>query len=128
MRNMSFSKTTEQAREQTKIVTRRWGWWFLKAGDRVQQVEKAMGLKRDEIITKIHVIEIVSTRPEMLFEITQEECIQEGFPDFTPDELALLLRSMKPRHYYRKRPDGKINRIEFKYVDWHDRGDNKEPQ
>ena len=45
-RNMSFAMTTEQIRARTKTVTRRFGWWFLKAGDQVWAVEKAMGLKK----------------------------------------------------------------------------------
>jgi hypothetical protein len=44
--NMSFSLTTQQARDKTKDVTRRLGWWFLEPGDIVQQVEKARGLKK----------------------------------------------------------------------------------
>jgi len=50
VRNMSFAMTTKQVRNQTKTVTRRFGWWFLKAGDIVQPVEKAMGLKKGEKI------------------------------------------------------------------------------
>ena len=115
MRNMSFSKTTEQARYRTKTVTRRWGWWFLEPGDRVQQVEKAMGLKKGEKIVRIHVIEIISARPEFLWEITKEECRLEGFAWMEPDDLAQLLRKMRPRKL--KRLDGKVNRIEFKYVE-----------
>ena len=44
-RNMSFALTTEQFKARTKTVTRRFGWWFLKPGDVVRGVEKAMGLK-----------------------------------------------------------------------------------
>jgi len=42
MRNMSFALTTNQVLEQTKSVTRRFGWKFLKAGDLVQPVLKSM--------------------------------------------------------------------------------------
>ena len=112
MRNMSFSKTTEQARNRTKIVTRRWGWWFLLPGDRVQQVEKAMGLKKGEKVQKIHVIEIVSSRPDQLKNITQRECEREGFPNKSPKWLRQLLLSMKPKNFKGKHP----NRIEFKYI------------
>ena len=49
MRNMSFAMTTEAVRNQTKTVTRRFGWWFLKPGDMVQPVEKAMGLRKGEV-------------------------------------------------------------------------------
>lgn len=48
MRRMSFSMTTAQMYARNKDVTRRFGWWFLKPGDRVMTVEKAMGLKKGE--------------------------------------------------------------------------------
>ncbi len=53
MRNMSFAMTTEQVRNQTKSVTRRFGWWFLKPGDEVQPVVKGMGLKKGDQIEKV---------------------------------------------------------------------------
>ena len=113
MRNMSFSETTMQARDRSKTVTRRWGWWFLKPGDRVQQVEKAMGLKLGEKVKKIHVIEIVSSSLGRLGNITQRECEREGFPDKSPQWLRSLLCSMRPKKCKTEHP----NRIEFKYVD-----------
>jgi hypothetical protein len=67
---MSFALTTQQVREQTKDVTRRFGWWFLKPGDKVWAVEKAMGLKAGEKIKRIALIEIVSVRAEPLNAIT----------------------------------------------------------
>lgn len=113
MRNMSFSETTEQARNQSKTVTRRWGWGFLKPGERVQQVVKGMGLKRGETVQKIHVIEIISNRPDPLDNITQQECILEGFPDLDVKWLRWLLQLLKPKNFKGEDP----NRIEFKYVD-----------
>ncbi len=113
MRNMSFSKTTAQARDRSKTVTRRWGWHFLRPGDKVQQVEKAMGLKKGEKIKKIHVIEIVSCGAECLCDISWHECTLEGFPGRKPSWLRELLLSMKPKKFKGKCP----NRIEFKYID-----------
>ncbi|KKN77646.1 hypothetical protein LCGC14_0357710 [marine sediment metagenome] len=113
MRNMSFSKTTGQARDRSKIVTRRWGWWFLKPGDKVQQVEKCMGLKLGEKVKKIHVIEITSVGEEPLGDITDDECVREGLELLTVTGLQDLLRSMKPKKFKGEHP----NRIEFKYVD-----------
>jgi len=52
-RNMSFAMTTEQFIARTKTVTRRFGWWFLREGDIVCGVEKAMGLKRGEQIKRL---------------------------------------------------------------------------
>lgn len=48
MRRMSFMLTKEQVLNQTKDVTRRNGWAFLKPGDLIQPVEKCMGLKKGE--------------------------------------------------------------------------------
>ena len=117
MQNMGFSKTTEQARDRSKTVTRRWGWAKLEPGERVQQVVKAMGLKKGEKVEKIHVIECVSNRPDPLENITQAECVLEGFPDKSPAWLRSLLLRMKPKDFKGKRP----NRIEFRYVKARDR-------
>jgi len=112
MRNMSFAMTTHQMRNQTKDVTRRFGWWFAKQGDIYQPVEKGMGLKPGEKIVKIGgPIEVVSVRSEPLNAITKEECIREGFPDWDPQ----LFIAMMIKHY-RCHPLEKINRIEFKYL------------
>ena len=113
MRNMSFSKTIEQARDRSKTVTRRWGWGDLKPGERVQQVEKSQGLKLGEKVKKIHVIQIVSNRPGPLRNITQAECVVEGFRNKSPLWLRSLLMSMKPKKFKGEHP----NRIEFRYVD-----------
>jgi hypothetical protein len=53
MRNMSFSLTTPQVYAGTKTVTRRLGWRFAKAGQRVCAVEKGMGLKKGEKVKRI---------------------------------------------------------------------------
>lgn len=109
MRNMSFAMTTEQMRAQTKDVTRRFGWWFLKPGDRVMAVEKGMGLKKGEKINQIYEIEIISTRPEPLNAITQSDVIREGFPEWTPEQFIEMLVN-----HYKVDPEKVINRIEFK--------------
>ena len=114
-RNMSFAMTTEQLQDRSKTVTRRFGWLFLKPGDRVRPVRKAMGLKKGEKIEPLlppgECIEGVSTRSERLNKITKADCIKEGFPHFTPaDFVAMLVR------HYRIVADKIVNRIEFKYV------------
>jgi hypothetical protein len=43
MRSMSFALTTDQVRARTKTVTRRLGWTFLKAGDRIRAVVRCHG-------------------------------------------------------------------------------------
>ena len=58
MRNMSFSLTTNQILDRGKTVTRRLGWPFLRLGDIVMAVEKAQGLKKDELIRRLGPIRI----------------------------------------------------------------------
>jgi hypothetical protein len=113
MRNMSFALTTNQVRSQSKRVTRRNGWWNLKAGEIVQPVVKGMGLKKGEKIEKIGCpIRILSTRPEALLRVTDAECVLEGFPEMN----ALQFIGMYSRHNGCG-PDELVNRIEFEYVD-----------
>jgi hypothetical protein len=111
MRNMSFSMTTAQMRAETKDVTRRFGWWFLKPGDHVMAVEKAMGLKKGEKAIQLYEIDIISTRGEPLNAITQEDVIREGFPEWTPGQFIQKLVD-----HYRIDPSKLVNRIEFKRV------------
>ena len=110
-RNMSFAITTEQAYNKTKTVTRRLGWWFLRAGDIVQQVEKGMGLKKGERVKKIHLIRIVDTRPEALLRITHDDVKREGFPDMTPYEFVNMFCE-----HNGCLTDDVVNRIEFEYL------------
>ena len=114
---MSFALTTAQIENKTKTVTRRFGWWFLKPGDLVRPVYKAMGLKKGEKIKPILpagcCIKVVSTRKEPLNKITKADCIKEGFPHFSPGDFV----DMIARHYRCLR-DKVVNRIEFEYIDW----------
>lgn len=114
MRNMSFALTTMQVSAQKKTVTRRFGWWFLKPGDLVQPVRKAMGLKKGEAIEKIGPpIRIVSTRREPLCAITREDVMREGFPpEWSPQDFVDMIRS----HYGNVTSLTPVNRIEFEYT------------
>jgi hypothetical protein len=104
--------TTEQVRQKSKTITRRFGWWFLKPGDMVQPVEKAMGLKKGEAIKKIGCpIRVVSVRREPLNFITPEDCVKEGFPMLTPDGFVAMLQC-----HYQCAGDKQVNRIQFEYV------------
>lgn len=122
MRNMSFSKTTAQHVARTKDVTRRVGWAFLKPGDRVQGVRKAMGLKPGEQIERLHVIEIISNTPEPLQallddpEYGRRECVREGFPPphEKSDPAAFVAFFCE---FAKITPSKPIQRIEFRYVD-----------
>ena len=112
MRNMSFSMTTEQIRNRTKTVTRRFGWWFLKPGDRVMAVEKCMGLEKGEKVKRICPIEIISAEPEALMKITKADCIKEGFPKMAPTQFMRMFIQHNGGFTW-----SYINRIEFKYLD-----------
>lgn len=109
---MSFALTTDQVRARTKTVTRRFGWWFLKPGDRVWAVEKSQGLKKGETVRRLALIEVVSVRREPLYAITQADVVAEGFPHWTPPDFIDFLVG----HYGCRRSDP-INRIEFKYLE-----------
>jgi len=118
MRLMSFSLTTDQIRREQKTVTRRAGWRFLKPGDRIQAVTKAMGLKKGETVDRLKVLEVrfVSREPlsRLLLEPSygRRECVQEGFPHLTAEQfVAMFCASHKG-----VAPDTVVTRIEFAYV------------
>ena len=110
-RNMSFAITTEHVKNQTKTVTRRLGWWFLKPGEIVNAVEKSRGLKKGEKVKRINQIRIVSADPEPLCAIKEPDVIKEGFPGWSPNEFI----EMFCRHNKCK-PETVVNRIEFEYL------------
>lgn len=113
MRNMSFSLTTEQVRNRTKTVTRRFGWSFLKPGDVLQPVVKSMGLKKGQKAERIGgPIRIVGLRRERLCSITDADCSREGFPEFTAQQFVDMLCE-----HYGCSSARQINRIEFEYLD-----------
>ena len=116
MRYMSFAMTTEQFRNRTKTVTRRFGWWFLKPGDVFMGVEKIQGLKKGEKIQKIHPARVVSVRAEPLISIKKEDLIKEGFPGIEPLGFVLMMMDK-----YKCNADAIVNRIEFEHClagDW----------
>ena len=112
-RNMSFALTTQQIIDETKTVTRRFGWLFLKPGDVLWAVEKSMGLKPGEKIKRLAQISVVAVRSEPLSAITYEDCIKEGFPEMSPNQFIAMLKS-----HYGKQVDesSTVNRIEFEYL------------
>jgi hypothetical protein len=115
MRHMSFAMTKDAILDRSKDVTRRDGWDFLKPGDRVLAVEKAMGLKKGEKHKALAIIEIVSAAREPLMAMRKEPgaCKREGFPAMTPDSFMYMLHKANPKIH----PAFMINRIEFRYVD-----------
>lgn len=112
---MSFSKTIEPVKAQTKDLTRRLGWWLLKPGDYLWAVEKGQGLKKGEKVKRLALIRIYATNKEPLARIlsrSADEASREGFPDWTNrDFYDFFLREMKCK------PTTIVNRIQFEYVE-----------
>lgn len=119
MRLMSFSMTLPQMKAEEKDVTRRYGHWNAKAGDKYRAVEKSMGLKKGESVKDIYIIEIVSARAEPLRALTEDieygldEMRREGYP-FGFRHPADFVRHMSAK--FKKNPDELINRLEIKRV------------
>lgn len=111
MRSISFSLTTAQFLDGSKDVTRRVGWRWLKAGDELRAVEKAMGLKRGEKQVVLGIIRVRSVTAEPLDTITRKECRREGFPELTP--AAFMAMFCKANQCS---PDVMVRRIEFERV------------
>jgi hypothetical protein len=83
MRNISFFLTQRQVREQTKTVTRRLGWHWLRAGTLLQPVVKGQGIPRGGKVEKIGgPIRVVSVERERLNRITADDVRREGFDVF----------------------------------------------
>ena len=112
VRMMSFSHTVEQIRSRTKTVTRRLGWLDLKPGERFMAVKKAMGLKPGEKVERLALLECVSNRREPLMDVTRQDVTREGFPYMTRFQFIRFFQSIANLP-----PDGKVSRIEFKYVE-----------
>ena len=113
MRRMSFALTTDQILNQTKTVTRRKGWLFLREFDSVRPVEKCMGLKKGEKQKVIgeDVLLIKSVSREPINAITQEDVVKEGFPGWTTDQfIELYCKANKCK------PTDLCTRIEFYYL------------
>ena len=114
-RNISFSMTTPQFLDGSKDVTRRMGWNSLKAGDVLQAVEKAMGLKKGEKIKPLGMIRVKHVRKEKLRRMIDEpsygasECQREGFPRMrSPDFVEFFCKGHKGCI-----PGSIVTRIEF---------------
>lgn len=110
MRSISFALTEPQFLDGSKTVTRRLGWKFLKAGDRLRAVRKAMGLKRGEHPVVLGTIEVVSVRRECLACVDDSQTAAEGFPsmsgkqfrEFFIEHMGCLLHDEVTRIEFRK--------------------------
>jgi hypothetical protein len=111
-RNMSFALTERQLLDGTKDVTRRMGWLRLKPRDRLNAVRKAMGLKKGEKIHVLAEIEVVSVRREQLWQITEDDCRREGFPEMGVIEFVdFFCDSHKGCTH-----ESEVTRIEFRVI------------
>jgi len=111
-RNMSVTLTMKQVQNRTKTVTRRTGWRFLKPGERLWLVEKAMGLKKGQKVNRLALVEVVSVRRERLNEITDGDVAREGFPRMSSVAfVAFFIAEMGGS------PDQEVTRIAWRYLD-----------
>lgn len=112
MRSMSFAMTKSQLLDGSKDVTRRKGWKYLKAGDKVKAVNKSMGLKRGEKQKVYGTCLIISARRERLNRITAEDVAREGYPGKSPNWFVTkFCKAMSVN------PWDEVTRIEFKFTE-----------
>ena len=110
---MSVAFTEQAVRDRTKTVTRRKGWLFLKAGDRLTLCRKVMGRKPGEPLERICDVEVVSVRRQPLTAIDYAEVGREGFPGMLPSE---FVRRFFVEAQGMARSD-LVTRIEWRYLD-----------
>lgn len=119
---MSVAFTEAAVRARTKTVTRRKGWQFAKAGDRITLCRKVMGRKKGEPLERIADVEIVSVRRERLdlmltdldygFDETEREGMGDSpgrFPSHFVEHYFVNAQGMSP--------DDEVTRIEWRYLD-----------
>jgi hypothetical protein len=87
-RLMSVALTERAVREQTKTVTRRKGWQFLRPGDRITLCRKVMGRRNGEPLVRIAEVVVDRVSRERLCEIPADDVAREGFPQWTPAQFV----------------------------------------
>jgi hypothetical protein len=82
-RRMSCSLTIDAVRARTKTKTRRHvdTWVKLEPGDRLTLIEKGMGLPKGSHQVVLDEVEVVDVTVEPLYNMTDEDCAAEGFPE-----------------------------------------------
>jgi hypothetical protein len=126
-RLMSVSMTVDAVRERRKTVTRRKGWRFLKAGDRLTLCEKVQGRKPGQPLVRLAEVEVVSVRRESLSALTttDQRAILDD-PNYGPREVAAEgFPGMDPREFVgrffvkeqRMDSNSTVTRIEWRYLD-----------
>lgn len=112
-RLMSVAFTEQAVVERRKTVTRRKRWLFLRVGDRLTLVRKAMGRRKGEPLVRLAEVEVIDVRREPLCWITAEDVALEGFPELTPAEFV-------DRFFVQAQRMGAsdmVTRIEWRYLD-----------
>lgn len=110
---MSVAYTEQAVVERRKTVTRRKGWLFLKAGDRITLCRKVMGRKPGEPLVRIAEVEVVSVRREQLYRITAEDVALEGFPHMPRVDFVNKFFVQAQKIW----PTDEVTRIEWRYLD-----------
>ncbi len=115
-RLMSVALTEAAVVARTKTVTRRLGWQFLKPGDRLTLVRKAMGRKRPDgtvdPLVRLAEVEVVDVRREKLLDITDDDVEREGFPGWTAAAFVAFFVDSMDTHC-----SVPVTRIEWTYLD-----------
>ena len=125
-RLMSVSLTEQAVVDRTKTVTRRLGWRFLKAGDRLTLCRKVMGRRQADgtvdPLVRLAEVEVVDVRREHLWAITDGDIARESVdPDLfdewwsngQPTPTAWVQWFCEAMGC---RPDDEVTRIEWRYL------------
>lgn len=116
---MSVSHTEDAVVAREKTVTRRLGWRFLKPGDRLCLVRKAMGRRAGEPLVRLAEGEVVSVRREPLEAMTHEDVREGG--DYLPlvQDMGETYADAFVRWFSKAfgcAPDADVTRIEWRYL------------
>lgn len=120
-RRMSCSMTIEQVERQEKTETRRHEdtWRDLKPGDRLTLIDKGMGLKKGEKQRVLAEVVVTDVRVEPLYDIDEDGCTAEGFPNLTPGEFCKMWMDSHGYASVRTQNDAmaiRCRRIEWRYL------------
>jgi len=121
-RRMSCSLTIAAVRARTKTVTRRHinTWQNLAPGDRLTLIEKGMGLAKGERQVVLAEVEIVSNAFVRLWDIDEDECEREGFPNLAPGDFCSMWCESHHVPEFRDQTEAMhytVRRIEWRYLD-----------
>lgn len=109
-RLMSVALTEAAVLDRSKTVTRRLGWRFAKAGDRVTLCRKVMGRKGEPLV-RLAEVELVDVRREMLAAVTRADVEREGFPGWSPLQFAQFFTDHMGGDLWQE-----VTRLEWRYL------------